>query len=309
MKWRIKLFLKGMAVGAVDLVPGVSGGTIALISGIYWQLLDALSAVPGGIMLLLRGQVRQAWEKIHAGFLLTLLAGVAVSIFSFSHLISWLLENQPIALWSFFFGLVMASCVYIARGIRRWNWTRLLAFVLGSAMAWYITVAEPISWGRDLPSIFLAGAIAICAMLLPGVSGSFILLLMGLYGYILGAIKSIELSVMVVFAAGCAFGLVAFARLLKALLERFHDVTLALLAGFMLGSLNKIWPWRQAVQTLQQADGTMLVLREEKLWPWQYTQITGESSHLLPGIILAVTAILLIFSLEYYAYRVQKKAA
>lgn len=294
-------------MGAADVVPGVSGGTIAFISGVYGQLLLALSSLPGAALLLFKGQLKAAWTHAQANFLLVLFGGILTSILSFARLISWLLEHQPIAIWSFFFGLVLISCFYVARDIRRWNWSRWLAFAVGTLLAWYITVAAPVNWGHDLPSIFLAGAIAICAMLLPGVSGSFLLLLMGLYGYILSAVKNLELGIIVVFALGCACGLLLFARLLKLLLDSFRDVTLALLTGFMLGSLNKVWPWRQTIEWAQKPGGEQIAMRQEKLWPWEYLSSTGDEPQLLLAIALAVAAAVLVFALERFARRMPNK--
>src|SRR5690554_1575815 len=213
-----------MAMGAADVVPGVSGGTIAFISGIYGQLLDALAKMPAGLLLLLKGRVREAWSLVHANFLLVLLAGILTSILTLARLIVWLLEHQAIPLWSFFFGLILISCWVVGREIKRWNLRALLAFAVGALAAWYITVAAPLNWGQDYLSLFFAGAIAICAMILPGISGSFLLLLMGLYHFVLDAVQRLDLGVIAVFSLGCAFGLLGFARLLRAALNRFHDV-------------------------------------------------------------------------------------
>ena len=293
-------------MGAADVVPGVSGGTIAFISGIYDQLLTAIANLPAAALLLLKGQIKQAWAHAHANFLLTLLGGILASILSFARLISWLMQHEPIALWSFFFGLVLISCFYVGREIKRWSITRWLAFAAGTAMAWYITIAAPVSWGHDMLSIFFAGAIAICAMILPGISGSFLLLLMGLYGYILSAVKNLELGIILVFAAGCACGLLLFSRVLKAMLERFREVTLAVLTGFMLGSLNKLWPWRHTLEWLEKPSGELVAMREAKLWPWQYLAQTGQSSEWVLAVALACCGALLVFSLERYAQRSKK---
>src|SRR5690606_10747150 len=228
------LFAKGIAMGAADVVPGVSGGTVAFISGIYDELLRSISRVPEAALLLARGRVVEAWRMANATFLLVLLGGILTSVFSLARLITWLLEHHPIPVWSFFFGLILVSSHMVAREIGRWNWTRVLGFALGAAFAWWITVASPIQWGSDPLSLFLAGAIAICAMILPGISGSFLLVLMGLYSLVLGAVKGLDIAVLAVFAAGCLVGILSFARLLSWLLARFRDVTLAFLTGLML---------------------------------------------------------------------------
>jgi len=303
VKKHLMLYLKGMAMGAADVVPGVSGGTIAFISGIYGQLLDALARMPEGLLLLLRGRVREAWTLVHANFLLVLLAGILTSILSFARLITWLMEHQTIALWSFFFGLILVSCWLVGRSIRRWNAAALIALVLGVLCAWYITVASPMHWGQDYLGLFFAGAIAICAMILPGISGSFLLLLMGLYHFVLGAVKNLELGIMAVFALGCAFGLLAFARVLRAALARFHDVTLALLTGFMAGSLNKVWPWKQTIAVYTNSKGEEVPLQQANLLPWNFAEVTGQDAQLVVAILLALAGFGLVLVLEYLAHR------
>lgn len=296
------LYFKGMAMGAADVVPGVSGGTIAFISGIYGQLLDALAKMPAGLLLLLKGRVREAWSLVHANFLLVLLAGIATSILTLARLITWLLEHQAIPLWSFFFGLILVSCWLVGRTIRHWGPGSLVFFALGVFCAWYITVAAPLSWGQDYLSLFFAGAIAICAMILPGVSGSFLLLLMGLYQFVLDAVKGFELNVMAVFALGCLFGLLGFARLLKTALERFHDLTLALLTGFMLGSLNKVWPWKQTISFYETSRGQQVPLQQDNLWPWQFARLGEQDAQLALALLLAAAGVALVLLLERLAH-------
>jgi len=306
VKSKVLVYLKGVAMGAADVVPGVSGGTIAFITGIYEQLLGALANMPQAALLLLQGKVKQAWALAHANFLLTLFAGILTSVLSLARLITWLLEHQGIAVWSFFFGLVLISCYFVGREIRRWNWIRYVSFALGTAAAWYITVAAPVNWGHDSLSIFFAGAIAICAMILPGISGSFLLLLMGLYTFILDALKSFDLSVILVFALGCAFGLLAFAKVLKAALQHYRDVTLALLTGFMLGSLNKVWPWKQTLTWFTAPNSAPKPVLQENILPWNYAQISGQDAHMLLAIAMAVLAVFLVVAIEWIAQRKTK---
>lgn len=301
MKKHLLTYLKGLAMGAADVVPGVSGGTIAFISGIYEHLLEALARMPEGMLMLLRGRVAEAWHWVHANFLLALLAGVATSILTLARAITWLLEHQAVALWSFFFGLIAVSCWVVGRSIRRWKPTTWLAFVLGAICAWYITVAAPISWGQDYVSLFFAGAIAICAMILPGVSGSFLLLLMGLYHFIMSAIKNLDLGVMAVFALGCAFGLLGFARVLRFALRRFHDFTLALLTGFMLGSLNKAWPWKQTTRFYTDSKGNEVALQHSNLLPERFAELTGQEPQLALALLLALCGVGLVLLLERMA--------
>ncbi len=309
MKKHLLLYLKGMAMGAADVVPGVSGGTIAFISGIYGQLLEALARMPQGIVWLLRGRVREAWALVHANFLLVLLAGIATSILSLARVITWLLEHQPIPLWSFFFGLIMVSCWMVGRTIKRWGAGSMATFAIGVICAWYITVAAPLNWGQDYASLFMAGAIAICAMILPGVSGSFLLLMMGLYHFVLDAVKGFELDIIAIFALGCVFGLLGFARILKAALDRYHDLTLALLTGFMLGSLNKVWPWKQTVSFYSNSKGQQVPLQQENLWPWQFAESAGQNPQLFAAVALAVGGIVLVLALEWFAGRAAQPQA
>lgn len=288
-------------MGAADVVPGVSGGTVAFITGIYDELLGALSRIPEAALLLLKGQIKNAWQLANANFLLILFAGILFSVFSLARLITWLLETQPIALWSFFFGLILVSCYLIGRDIQRWNLSRWLAFAVGAGFAWWITVASPIAWGHDPLSLFVAGAIAICAMILPGISGSFILVLMGLYPTILLAVKQFQLSVLLVFAGGCLFGLLAFARTLQAALQRFRDVTLALLTGIMFGSLNKVWPWKQTISWRTDSHGVEVPVLQDNLSPWHFADMFQVDAQLMPAVILAIFAVVIVLGLERYA--------
>lgn len=308
MKNPFLLFAKGMAMGAADVVPGVSGGTVAFISGIYDELLRSIASVPEAALQLLRGRVVKAWQMANATFLLVLLAGILTSVFSLARLITWLLDTHPIPVWSFFFGLILVSSYLVAREIGRWNWTRALSFVLGVAFAWWITVASPVEWGHDPLSLFLAGAIAICAMILPGISGSFLLVLMGLYGVVLGAVKNFDVAVLAVFAAGCLVGLLSFARLLSWLLAHFRDLTLAFLTGLMLGSLNKVWPWKQTLTWRTDSHGLQVPVLQENLLPLQFAQQSGQDSQLLLAMLLAVAGVVLVLGLEWLAGRKQLTA-
>lgn len=309
MKKYFLLYAKGLAMGAADVVPGVSGGTIAFISGIYDELLRSIARVPEATLSLLRGRIRDAWQMANATFLLVLLCGIMTSILSFARLITYLMAQHPIPLWSFFFGLILVSTYVVGREIGRWNWTRVLSFVLGLAFAYWITVAAPMQWGSDLPALFLAGAIAICAMILPGISGSFILLLLGLYSVVLGAVKELDLLVLAVFASGCLVGILSFARLLSWLLSRWRDLSLAFLTGLMLGSLNKVWPWKEVVSWRLDSKGEQVPLLESNLLPGQFANISGQDPQLLLAVVLAVGGIALVLGLEWLASRLSADSA
>lgn len=246
MREYITLALKGVAMGAADVVPGVSGGTIAFITGIYEELLNSIRSINlSALKLLFTFKIGAFLKTINASFLAAVLCGVGLSVLSLARVITYLLEHQPILLWSFFFGLIIASIHSVVKQVRHWSLEGAISFVVGAAVAFYITVASPTNTPDNLPFIFLCGAVAICAMILPGISGSFILLLMGKYHYIMEAIKRFDVEVIVVFGAGAAIGIVLFSNVLSYLLNRFHDTTIALLAGFMLGSLNKVYPWKE----------------------------------------------------------------
>lgn len=303
MKKYFLLYAKGIAMGAADVVPGVSGGTIAFISGIYDELLRSIASVPEALMQLLRGRVKAAWQMANATFLLVLLAGILTSILSLARLITYLLAHHPVPVWSFFFGLILVSVYLVGRDIGRWNWSRCLSFLLGLAFAYWITVAAPIQWGSDPLTLFFAGAIAICAMILPGISGSFILLLLGLYATVLGAVKSLDLAVLAVFATGCLVGLLSFARLLSWMLSHWRDLTLAFLTGLMLGSLNKVWPWKETISWRIDSKGEQVPLLERNLLPSQFAEISGYDSQLLLAIFLAFAGVFIVLALEWLARR------
>lgn len=306
MKKHLLLFAKGIAMGAADVVPGVSGGTVAFISGIYDELLRSIAGVPAALSLLLRGRVLAAWQAANATFLLVLLAGILTSVLSLARVITFLLAEHPIPVWSFFFGLILVSSHLVAREIQRWNWSRFVSFTVGAAFAYWITVAAPMQWGTNSLSIFFAGSIAICAMILPGISGSFILLLLGLYPFILGAVKGLDVNVLALFASGCLVGIVSFAGLLRWLLLRWRDLTLALLTGLMLGSLNKLWPWKETLTWHADSHGQQVPLLQANLLPGRFAEVSGQDPQLLLAILLALGGVLLVLGLEWLAARHQQ---
>ena len=239
------LGLKGMAMGAADIVPGVSGGTIAFITGIYEELITSLNNINfRAIMILRKEGLKSFWNHINGNFFIFLLAGIAISLVSLVRIVTYLLENEPVLIWSFFFGLIIASIVLIGKQVNYWRLTTIVAILVGTLVALWISSIQSIANVDANWYIFLSGAIAICAMILPGISGSFILLLMGSYHMILNGLKNLDLLVIGLFGSGCVMGLISFSRLLKYLFNKFHDQTVALLTGFMIGSLYKVWPWK-----------------------------------------------------------------
>lgn len=264
------LLLKGMGMGAARCCSRRIGRTIAFIVGIYEELIDSIKSINGAsLKLLFTGKIAAFWKAINANFLLAIVAGIGISIFSLAKLITWLLVTHPILVWAFFFGLVLASTWFVSKDIKQWNWKSILSFIIGAIIAYYITVATPAETPTNLFFIFLCGAIAICAMILPGISGSFILVLLGKYFYIMEAVKTLNIPVMLVFICGAAIGITSFSRVLSYALRRFHDTTIAVLAGFMLGSLNKVWPWKETIETYTDSHGVIKPLVEANILPDQ----------------------------------------
>lgn len=289
-------------MGAADVVPGVSGGTIAFISGIYQRLLGAISAIdPVAVRLLVSLRLRQLWQHIDGTFLTVLIGGISISIIALSQLILYLLTNYPEMLWAFFFGLVLASALPIGRSIQRWNGITVLTFLFGTGIAYWITVAVPVETPTELWFIFLSGAIAICAMILPGISGSFMLLLMSKYEYIITAVAQLNLKVLTVFALGCTVGLLSFSKFLRWLLKHYHDGTVALLMGFMIGSLNKVWPWKKVLQYYSDRHGKLKPLLETNVLPTDYLELTGKEPMLVSCILLCLLGFGLVYFLERLA--------
>ena len=261
--------LKGMAMGAADVVPGVSGGTIAFISGIYEELLTSISSIKFSSIKLLKDKgFKVFWKTINGNFLLALVIGIFISILSLAKIISWLLENEPILVWSFFFGLVLASILFIGKQITKWTILSVVLFLIGAVIAYYITTLQPLVSENSSPLfLFIAGALAICAMILPGISGSFILVLLGAYKPVLDAIHDRDFKLLAILASGAIIGLLSFSKVLKWLFNHYKNLTLAVLTGFILGSLNKIWPWKKVLSTRINSHGETVPLLEKSMSP------------------------------------------
>lgn len=290
--------LKGMGMGAADVVPGVSGGTIAFITGIYEELINTIKSFqPSLINDLKKNGIKSVWQKINAPFLIALLFGISLSIISLSRVILYLLQNHPIPVWSFFFGLILASAYLVAAEINQWNLAVILATFIGTSIAYTITIISPAETPTELWFIFISGAIAICAMILPGISGSFILLLMGKYEYIFTALKEFNFSVIITFALGCISGLLSFSHVLSWMFKKFKDVTIALLAGFMIGSLNKVWPWKEVLLKVT-INGKEKILQESNLLPSKFTEITGMPNQIGLAIIMFVLGVIISIGIE-----------
>ena len=286
------LFLKGIAMGAADVVPGVSGGTVAFITGIYTELLDSIKSINlNALRLLFKEGPKAAWQAINGNFLLVLGSGILLALLSLAKLLHHLLLTQPELLWSFFFGLILASSWHMAKQIPQWRLSRIMILLAGVVIAAAISLASPASVEPTLLIIFLAGSVAICAMILPGISGSFILLLMGLYEPVLAAVKAFELSIMLVFALGAGLGLMLFSRLLSWCLHHYQALMFALLTGFMLGSLVKVWPWKETLSTRINSKGEQVPFIQSNIWP-DFSQ--PESLLVSLGLLVAGAAVVLV---------------
>jgi putative membrane protein len=294
----IALLFKGIAMGAADVVPGVSGGTIAFISGIYEELLGSIKSINvENLKILLKGDIAAFWTKINGWFLLVLFGGIGISVVSLAKIITHLLATDPQLIWGFFFGLIIASILFIGKSITKFNAQSIISMVIGTGVAYWITVIEPSQLDTPIWFVFVAGAIAICAMILPGISGSFILLLMGMYSYILTSIKDLNILVLGVFAAGCVTGLLGFSRVLSWLLSKYNDIALAVLTGFMIGSLNKVWPWKITTKYRTNSHGDEVPFLQENISPMDYE---GDSQ-LIMVIGLSIVGFLVIFLMEKFA--------
>lgn len=263
----VRIFLTGMAMGIADLIPGVSGGTMAFILGIYEQLLSAIKSFNIGLLRLL-GQLKfkEALAQIPWSFLIPLGLGLGVAIISMARTMQYLLENQPVYLFAFFFGLIVASI--IAVGIRvRWTPPTLVALVVGTIAAYLIVGLVPLNMPNDPLTLFLSSTVAIMAMILPGISGSFILLILGQYAYVLNAVSNLDILTLIPVALGAAVGLLGFARVLSWLLGNYHDLTVAVLVGFLIGSLRKIWPWKEVLEFGLDRNGESIPIRERNILP------------------------------------------
>ncbi len=312
------LSAKGVAIGASDVVPGVSGGTIAFITGIYEELLSSIANINLEALKVLKSQgIKAFWKHINGTFFVFLIGGVLFSIASLASLIQMLIKEHPIPSWSFFFGLILASVVVVylkikeKRSFKVWS-----AMAAGTVIAFYITLATPSQGTDNLFYIFVCGAIAIVGMILPGISGSFILVLMGAYLTIMenissffGSLRQFAIdgilthgTLLTVFAVGCVVGILSFSHALKWMFREAHDVTVAVLTGFMIGSLNKVWPWKEVKETFIKHPGTekeeIVPLVESNVLPQTFSEITGESNHLMIAVLTCIAGFLIVIILD-----------
>ncbi len=308
--------LKGLAMGIAEVIPGVSGGTIAFITNIYERLLGAIKSFDLSLITATKqGGIKGLWKHIDGSFLLSLFIGMGIGIIIGVKVITSILETYPEMLWAFFFGLIIASAIYIAKQIKNWKWIEWLLLIIGIVVAYIVTILTPVAGSTSYPYVFFAGMIAICALILPGVSGSFMLVLLGLYTTIIPLLKefleTLDLSlltILIVFGLGCITGLLSFARVVSFAFKKYHNQTLAILTGFMIGSLNKIWPWRNPVMGLNES-GDFINLDPSNLPNMAHLKIVQElnvvpsayygESYVFGVIISALIGFALVFMLEY----------
>ncbi|OIQ29651.1 MAG: DUF368 domain-containing protein [Bacteroidetes bacterium MedPE-SWsnd-G2] len=291
----IVIALKGIAMGAADAVPGVSGGTIALISGIYQELITTISNVNLALFKTLKEEGFAAfWKQANGNFLLALLSGILVSYVTFMKIASYLIEHEPILIWSFFFGLIVASIYYVGKEVKSWNIKTIACFLIGALLAYFITTLPSMGDNENPWFLFVAGAIAICAMILPGISGSFILVILGAYTTLSTAINTTDIKSIAIFGTGATIGLLSFSKLLKWLFKHYSDITLAVLTGFILGSLNKVWPWKETISWRINSKGVKVPLQDISISPFDFP---GDAQIGL-AIGLMIFGFLTIFILE-----------
>ncbi len=296
-------------MGAADVVPGVSGGTVAFITGIYEELIQSIKSIDlNAIKLLLSFQIAEFWKLINGNFLITIVGGIFVSLLSLSKLMIYLLKHHPISIWSFFFGLILISTPLILRDVKKWSVAPVLTFLVGAALAYWITIVSPAETPTNMFFIFLCGAIAICAMILPGISGAFILLLLGKYEFMITALTEFNIPVILVFITGCVLGLLGFSHFLNWILKNYRYATMALLAGFMLGSLNKVWPWKEVVAYRLNSAGEQVAAFDKSIAPWDYLATTGQEPQVLKAILFAMLGIILVIGIEKTAAYLKTKS-
>jgi putative membrane protein len=292
-KQYLRLSFTGFFMGAADLVPGVSGGTIAFIFGIYEELIQSIKTLSGEtLQLVLKGKIVEAWRTIPFGFLIPLALGLGGAVITLASLLEYLMAEQPVFLWSFFFGLVVASVVIVSRRIVSWDLKDIVLGALAAIAAYVIVGLVPVETSSHPLAFFFAGFIAICAMILPGISGSFLLLIMGKYEQILSAVNSFDVFTLSLVAAGAVIGLAVFSRVLSWLFAKHHDIVIAILTGFMIGSLRKIWPWKEVLQTRVNSYGVEEALVTRNILP-EAVDVT-----VVFALALATLGMVLIFMLS-----------
>lgn len=301
-------------MGVAEVIPGVSGGTIAFITGIYQRLLQAVNSINLQLFAVYKQDgFKGVWTKIDGSFLLKLFIGMAVGFGIGLFLITYLLEHFPILIWSFFFGLILASIPLVAKQVKLWRWQELVLLISGAIFVYWITIAAPSQGSESLPFVFLSGILAVSALILPGLSGSFVLLLMGMYTVVMPSIKQFiespfgpETALLIAFGLGMIIGLFSFARVLNWTFQRFRSQTLALLVGFLIGSLNKVWPWQEVLSTRISSGGEEKIMFSKSVSPSAFAELQnnflyGNEPQLVAAIGCMLLAILMVLGMDRFS--------
>ena len=305
---RLILFFKGALMGIADLVPGVSGGTIALISGIYEELIESIASINlRSIKILKKEGFYKFWCAINGSFILAVFSGALFSIIFFSRIVHYFLIEERILVWSFFFGLILASALYMIKQLSCLRLNELLGIITGIVVISLISIAPTAPSSEGFFVLFFGGSLAVCAMILPGISGSFILLLLGIYPIIIGAISQFQWNILLIFSLGCIFGLLAFSRILIILLRTYYSVFISTLIGFLLGSLIIVWPWKNSASLNASDTDSEFNLSYQLLFPTEYSFLTEQDPLTYAAVSLMILGFLVVFSIDFLAKRVTNK--
>jgi len=296
------LILKGIGMGAANVIPGVSGGTVALITGIFERLIDAIKSFNlTAIQLLLKGKIKEFIKYVDLYFLIAVFSGAVISVFSLAKLLGYLFDNYPVYIWSYFFGLILASVYFVGRTIHKWTISVILTFIIGTTIAILISILSPATKNESFIYLIICGVVAICSMILPGLSGSFVLLLMGNYELIMiDAVSELNFNILLPVAIGAIGGLIAFSHFLSWIYKKYRNQTIATLTGFILGSLMILWPWKNEIYRIDQA-GDYIIKDGEKLiqgYKWVIPQCNNQ---VLWAVVIMLTGILSIWIIEKLA--------
>ncbi len=301
IKHYLQIATKGIAMGAANIMPGISGGTIAFISGIYEELMESIKSLNfKNLKGLFKNGLKSYWASINGSFLIILVFGILLSIFFLAKLINFLLVEFPIPMWSFFLGLILASSIYLATKNKSWNYKAIIAALMGAGIAYFVTIVSPVVNAQDPEYwyVFLSGALAISAMILPRISGSLILLLMGEYQFILSALDNLRMTFLCFFGLGTIVGLISLSNVLSWLLRKYFNTTVGFLVGLMVGSLNKVWPWKHTLLSHSNQFAQIIPDKQENVFPFSYYELTGKDPQFLYAILMAITGFLVIFLIE-----------
>ena len=295
-------------MGIADAVPGVSGGTIAFITGIYEELLHSLNEIDRDALgLLTKLRLAELWKKINGNFLLTVSAGVITSLLVLVSIIFNLIVHYPVLISSFFFGVIFASVALVLKEIKAWGYKPIVTFFVSAVIGYFITTLSPATTPDTYWFVFICGALAICSMIFPGISGAFILVLLGKYQFMITSLVEFNMGVILTFALGGAIGLLSFARLITWVLDHYHHVTVAVLAGFILGSLNKVWPWRKGMEFVTTREGEQVAVFDKSILPWHFLSETGRNPQLFQAILTMALGVCIVIVTERIATRLKLK--